>query len=260
MADLFEITGMSLKSAAKGTFKNPGPWLLIALMTAIICYIEGILTGTWTDYGISIGSAPGIILLIVAVLLTFIVAGPYVKTLLNKTPDFKNFGTTFKNGFLVTIIILIYWIVQLLLAAFLIYGVNTWGTALTDPLQSIIYAVGIGIAWVIVVLLLMLVMVVANPAGVLFARTGKFSSAFNFAKLSDMIQAVSWGKCVLGTILQTCVFAVLVAAILCIGLLVALIPVVGDIIAAIAMGLLIPFAIAFITYFCAHLFAEVKNE
>jgi len=259
MADLFEITGMALKSAVKGTFKNPGPWLLIALMTAIICYIEGLLT-FWTDFNIPVGTAPGIILIVVAVLLTFIIAGAYVKTLLNKTPDFKNFGTTFRNGFLATIILLIYWIVQVLLAAFLIYGVSTWGTTFTDPIQNLIYAVGIGIAWVIVVILFVLVMVIGNPAGVLFARSGKFSSAFNLSKISDMIQAVSWSKCIFGTILQTCIFGVLIAAIICIGMLFTLIPVVGDYVAVIVMGLLIPVAVAFATYFCAHLFAEAKNE
>lgn len=260
MADLFEITGISLKTAVKGTFKNPGPWLLLALMTAIICYIEGLVTATWTDFSIPAGSALGIILIIVAVLLTIITVGPYAKTLLNKNPDFKQFGTTFKTGFLLTIIVLIYWIVQLALGAFMIYGICAWAPMLTDPIQAVIYAVAIGIGWVIVVLLLMLVMVIANPAAVLFARTGKFSSAFNFSKLSDMIQAITWKKCVLGTILQTCLFAVIIAAILCLALLVSCIPVVGDYIGVIIMGLFIPFALIFMTNFAARMFEEVKNE
>jgi len=260
MADLFEITGMALKSAVKGTFKNPGPWLLITLMTAIICYIEGIVTGTWTNVSVPANSVLGIILIAVAVILTFIIAGAYVKTLLNKTPDFKEFGTTLRNGFLATIILLIYWIVQVLLGAFLIYGVSTWGSTFTEQTQNLIYAVGIGIAWVIVVVLFVLVMVIGNPAGVLFARTGKFSSAFNLSEISDMIQAVSWNKCIFGTILQTCVFGVIVVAIICIGMLFSLVPVVGDFIGAIAIGLLMPVAVAFATYFCAHLFAEAKNE
>ncbi|HJJ38645.1 MAG TPA: DUF4013 domain-containing protein [Methanocorpusculum sp.] len=259
MADLFEITGTAFKTAAQGTFKNPGAWLIMALLTAVICYITGLFSAQF-DTSVPAASALGIVLIAVAVLLTFIVVGAYVKTLRNETPGFKNFGKTFKEGFLYTIIMVIYTIILILLAVFMSYGTAEWGGLLTQPADLLIYYLAMTVCWIIFAVLFVIVFVLTNPASAKFGRSGKFSDAFRLVDLMEMTQKISWGKCILGALLQTALIALMMATILAIAYLFSLIPAAGDIIGAIFAGLFIPFAMIFALNFSARLFEGVNND
>ena len=259
MADLFQITGTALKSAAQGTFKNPGAWLLMALLTAAVCYIIGLFSSQ-LDTGVNPVSNMGIILIAAAVLLTIIVSGACVKTLRNEIPGFKNFGKTLKEGFLYVIIMVIYTIVLILLASFMIYGVSEWGTLLTQDIDYVVYYLAMTICWIIFAALYVVVFILSNPAAVRFGRTGKFSEAFKLTELMDMTQKVSWGKCILGTLLQSALFALLMATIISIAYLFTCIPVAGDFIGAIFAGLFIPFAVIFLMNFCTRLYEGVNDD
>lgn len=259
MADLFQITGNALKSAAEGTFKNPGAWLLMALLTAAVCYIIGLFSSQ-LDTGVTPVSNVGIILTVAAVLLTIIVSGACVKTLRNEKPGFKNFGKTLKEGFLYVIIMVIYTIVLIFLASFMIYGVSEWGGLLTQDADYVVYYLAMAVCWIIFAALYVIVFILSNPAAVRFGRTGKFSEAFKLTELMDMTQKVSWGKCILGTILQNALFVLLMATILSIAYLFTCIPVAGDFIGIIFAGLFIPFAVIFHMNFCARLYEGVNND
>ncbi|HJJ48783.1 MAG TPA: DUF4013 domain-containing protein [Methanocorpusculum sp.] len=261
MADLFEITGKALKTAAEGTFKNPGAWLIMALLTAVICYIAGLFT-CQIDTEVSAVSTTGIILIVVAVLLSIIVMGAYVKTLRNEKPGFKQFGKTIKEGFLYSIIALIYTIVLILLASFMVYGTGTWGSLLTEPMDLLVYYLAIGICWIIFAVIFVIIFVLTSPASREFGRTGRFSSAFRIVDLMELTQKVSWGKCILGTILQMAVGLLIMLTTLAISYLLTRIPipVAGDILGVIFAGLFIPFAMIFILNFCARLYEGVTND
>lgn len=221
MADLFQITGNALKSAAEGTFKNPGAWLLMALLTAAVCYIIGLFSSQ-LDTGVTPVSNVGIILTVAAVLLTIIVSGAC--------------------------------------ASFMIYGVSEWGGLLTQDADYVVYYLAMAVCWIIFAALYVIVFILSNPAAVRFGRTGKFSEAFKLTELMDMTQKVSWGKCILGTILQNALFVLLMATILSIAYLFTCIPVAGDFIGIIFAGLFIPFAVIFHMNFCARLYEGVNND
>ncbi|MDO5847757.1 MAG: DUF4013 domain-containing protein [Methanocorpusculum sp.] len=259
MDDLFQITVTALKTAAEGTFKNPGAWLIMTLLSAGICYITGFFIRQ-PDAGVTVLSVPGILLIAVAVLLAVIVTGACVKTLRYERPGFKNFGKTVREGFLYLIIMVIYTILLIFLASFMIYGIGEWSSLLTNPADLIIYTLTMVSCWLIFAVLYLIVFVLTNPASVNFGRTGKFTDAFKLTELIEMTQKVSWAKCILGTILQTAVLALLTATIISIACLFIQIPVAGDFIGAVFAGLFLPFAMIFSLNFCARLYDGVNNE
>lgn len=256
MTDLFEISGQSLKAAASGTFKNPGAWILMAVLTGIVCYILGLFSMQLDAAAPEINTPLGIGLIVVCVLLSFILHGAYVKALRLEKPDFKHFGKTFGNGFLLTVLSLIYTIVPVLLGIFIIAGVSSWAVLLPTGGDTIVYILAIVVCWVLIAAIYILANILWMPAVVQFARTGKLSAGLALTDLMDRIQTVTWSKCILGALLIVFYQIVLFVLIIGIAYMFTLIPVAGDILGVVFAALFIPFGMIFCCDYFARLFKE----
>jgi len=161
-------------------------------------------------------------------IVNFIPIGAYAKTLKGEDPELKGVGRNFVRGLLLIILSLIYCIIPVAI---------TWLLFLISPVLGGIVGFILGI---IAALFLI-------PACVRYVRSGKFSQAFGFSALSEMIKGVGWGRYVLAVIILVVFFGIL-------GLL-CWIPVVGWII-GIIIFLISPVLSIFSYRYIANLFSE----
>ena len=254
MPTLSEITVESLKDSALGTFKNPGTWILLAILTAVVFFISALFLGMLPIEAPEPLSVLGIILIVIAVVCSLLIIGVIIKPMRGEKPSFSHFGKTFGQGFLITVLLIIYTIVPLLLAAFIIIGVTAWGYLLETETDWFLYLIPLVLCWIAVAMIFILCNLVWLPAGVQFAKTGKLSAGLSLSRLFEMITSITWGKCILGAVCLLLLELVLFGLVILVAYLLLLIPFAGIVLGTVFAALFIPFCFIFRSAFCAKLF------
>ena len=255
MPTLSEITAESLKDSALGTFKNPGTWIPLAILTAVVFFICALFLGALPIEAPEPLLVLGIVLIVVAVVCSLLIIGVTIKPMRGEKPSFSHFGKTFGQGFLITILLIIYTIVPLLLAAFIIIGVTAWGYLLETETDWFLYLIPLVLCWIAVALIFILFSILWLPAGVQFAKTGKFSAGLSLSRLFEMIDNITWGKCILGAVCLLLLELVLFGLTILIAYMLLMIPgIAGAILGTVFAALFIPFCFIFRSAYCAKLF------
>ena len=254
MSTLSEITAESLKDSALGTFKNPGAWILLAILAAVVFFISALFLGVLPIESPEPLSAAGIILIVVAVICSLLIIGVTIKPMRGEKPTFSHFGKTFGQGFLITVLLIIYTIIPLFLAAFIIIGVTSWGYLLENELDLLLYLIPLGICWIAVALIFIVCSILWIPAEVQFTKTGKFSAGLSFTRLFEMINNITWGKSILGAVCLLLLESVLFGVTILIAYMLLLIPIAGIVLGTVFAALFLPFCFIFRSAYCAKLF------
>lgn len=198
-----------------------------------------------------IGRWFGMGILLCIPIVNFIVLGMFLKALRNEEVNFSDVGKSFVQGLLATIITIIYLLIPTII--FMILG----GAGFMTGVLAGDFNVALGgalIGIVISSIIAIIFSLVSTPALVRYARTGQFGSAFQFSEIFAMIKKLGWGKYILA-IIVLCIVAFIMALI--VGLIfgvIAIIPIVGLLIAAILSFLIDPFFLIFCVRYCGNLF------
>ena len=164
------------------------------------------------------GTAGGIALLVIAVLINFFIYGTIVKILGKKEKVFSLFGNV-GRGFQLVVISLIYQIITIIviviacaLGAAATIGLDKIAGSITpDAAWGVIAGFGI---WAVIILILSIFFsIFMMPAIVNFARQGKFGAAFHFGEIFAMIGEAKWYKILLGIIAQVIAIIILMVII-----------------------------------------------
>lgn len=184
-------------------------------------------------------------ILLMIPIVNFIPVGIFLRTLRNEEPNFTDTGKAFSQGFFFSVITLIYLIVPLIAGTFLIIIAFIPAAYLPIAIGSAVSSVLIVILTVILAALLIIIPMLLYPAAVRYSRSGRFSEAFKFKKISAMIKNVGVGHYILSFI----VIILIIIAVSAVLSLVSILPL-GNIVVLLAQ----PFLIYLGCKFFANLF------
>lgn len=250
MAHVFASVGTALRYAADNSFKRPLRWLLITFLYLVATLAAGFaLSFTQMMAGSTPPVALGILAGIAGLFLTCFFAGIVLQIFARQEISLKQFLRTTGRGALSVLIYLIYGIIPFGLSAAVLVA------ALPDPAVSAGVA-GAGLLLIVPVVLLILYGIFVIPAQMQFARTGRFSAAFSFGGIVRMIGQAGWLKVLAGMIVWLAAGIVLSLAVVLIGSLVIIVPVIGP-----ALGVVVAsFLSFFILLFAAGYWAAFYTD
>jgi len=260
MATLSEIMSESFAVSARGTFKKIPQWAGLALITLIIVGAFSLLTGLFDLPVIELGSALGIVILVVGIIFSIHYSGVFANILRGEEKYLARCGRTFWEGFKFTIVGIIYTIIPLIVGIFLYWGFAVGIDLLITPEQEFIYYAGIIFAIIIEVIIAVFFTLFWLPGMLAFAKTGKITKAFNFFTLDEMINSIGWKKFICGYLILIVINLLLFFILLILTLLVAYIPVAGGIISLVLFAIFYPYIWVYTGVFVSKLFEVNPNE
>ena len=139
-------------------------------------------------------------------------------------PKLEKYGELFVNGVKVFFATLIYMVIPLIL---IVAGVGSF--AASDLMRGVsgqLLLGGTGVVLVLLGVIVAFVMLIIASAGIAhMVKTGKFSKAFAFSEILNVIGKVGWGKYIAWIILVAIIYAIigLISSIPIIGWLISLI-------------------------------------
>lgn len=255
MTELFTLIGDAFKESIVSTFKKPFVWLILSLLTAVLYYlITYLLPYLPYDDGAALPIPATVAIWVASLLLLIVTTGVYMKPYRNEDPSFTQFGRICKDGLFATITELVYWIVPLALACFVVFGYSAWNGLMDTSDGSLIYFVGIVICWIIIIALFLLANILWFPAMTRLSKTGSLKSIFQLSVLFSMIEKVTWARCIIALIAIVLIDAVILGVIYAVSYMFMLIPVAGLYIGVIIAALLTPYIFIFSGKCTAKLF------
>jgi len=260
MASLSEIMSESFAVSSQETFKKVPQWAGLALITLIIIGAFSLLTGFFDLPVIELGSALGIVILVVGIMFMIHYNGIFANILRGEEKYLARCGRTFWEGFKFSIVGILYTLIPLIMGILLFCGFTIGIDLLITPEQEFIYYAGIIGAIVIEVVIAIFFTLFWLPGMLAFAKTGKITKAFSFFTLDEMINSIGWKKFLCGYLILIGINLLLFFILLILTLLVSYIPVAGGVLSLVLFAIFYPYIWVYSGVFVAKLFEVNPNE